>query len=82
MNATTWPLIRKSAAMRSLEVANKDENGDPSDIRDILIDVLTRNDTDKAAAAELGIDNTTLSTWLVKLRIDEHARAIRGERYS
>ena len=50
------------------------------DIRDILLEQLANCPTDKEAARYLGIDNTTMSTWLVKLRIDNHAGVIRTER--
>lgn len=72
---TVWPNVRKSATMLALE--GKHGN---TDIRNILIDALVEALTDKEAARVLGIDNTTLSNWLVRLRIDNHASIIRAER--
>lgn len=71
---SNWPAIRKSAAMVRLEGLYG------GDIRDILLNTLSNSETDKVAANTLGIDNTTLSVWLVKLRIDNHAATIRKER--
>ncbi len=75
MNATTWPHVRKTHAMRQIEA---DHGG--KDIRDILLEALLNHATDKLAADTLRIDNTTLSLWLVRLRIDAQAGSIRNER--
>jgi hypothetical protein len=75
MSVASWTPVKKSLAMRQLERDN-----DGKDIRDILIDALVDHDTDKLAADALDIDNSTLSTWISKLRIDEQCAAIRNER--
>lgn len=51
-----------------------------ADIREILLNALMNHPTDKLAANTLRIDNTTLSLWLVRLRIDVQAESIRNER--
>jgi len=76
MNATTWPPVRKTNAMRHVEAAHRQQ-----DIRDILLDALVNHSTDRLAADSLGIDNTTLSLWLVRLGIVNRADSIRAERY-
>ena len=61
--------------MKALE---RDHDG--KDVRDIILDALVECSTDKEAADKLDIDNSTLSTWISKLRIDERVAAIRSER--
>lgn len=50
------------------------------DIRDIVLDTLVNNETDKEAANDLDIDNSTLSMWIAKLGLLDKVAAIRRER--
>lgn len=38
-------------------------------IRDILVESFSRNSTQTAVARELGVSQTTISLWLIRLRL-------------
>lgn len=70
--------VKKTAAMLEIE----QNAGTGEDIRQIILDLLRKHAFNADAAAELGISESALSTWIHRLGIYDEAYQIRRDRFA